>query len=455
MTGYPKDDVTLSPRHQLHELILEAIDAIAQDYDASAGAELDPAVGAAVHQRIEAGDALTQRLFDNDQVLGAFAAEVQGSSSEGALVEFERFLDEARLAALQAAAERSAVRLGLRASKPLLTATAEDLRQRTAALSPGSYPQDFIVSYASASAGHDNARLPSRVDITIDSTTIVLGREADFAVNVSGYGYEDPAPAGEVVLRIGQATHPSGELSNGSASYRLRLTDVGAVTARAEYIPELEGRYEASSGELAIYVEPRPTTTSVKLDPESSSYGEAVDLIAEVMDSDTSKPVPAGLEVEFLVNGSPLPSLVQTDKDGRATYRGFTPGTPGTQTISARFAGKDEFAGSEGAAALCVDKASADLTVKIDAPVISAGQTATVTATVVPGGKVAGLVTPTGTVVFGDGSGGTQTVLSGGVALWVVSDVAAVVCWGARHLVWACAGRDRGQAIGPMLTDVT
>jgi hypothetical protein len=424
MTSYPQDDLTLNPRHQLHELILEAIDAIVPNYDGSAGAELDPAVADAVGQRIEASDALTRRLFDYENVRGAFAALVQGYSSEQALAAFDEFRDEARLAVLRAAAGPSAVRLGLRVTEALRTATAADLNRRNAALSPSRYTQEFMVSYASTRAGQDTARLRSDVDITTDSTTIVVGSEANFVVKVSGYHDDDPVPAGEVVLVTGEAIPSIEQLVNGSAAFTLRLTKVGGATVWAEFVPEREGGYEASGGQLAIWVEPRPTTTSVKLNPGRSSYGEAVDLIAEVMDSLMGTPVPASLEVEFWASGNRL-GLVPTDNDGRATYPGFKADQAGAYTISARLAGKDQFAGSEGAAALCVDKASADLTVKIDVPMISAGQTATVNATVAPpGGAAVGSATPTGTVAFDDGSGPTQVRLSGGVATWPIVPLA-------------------------------
>jgi autotransporter-associated beta strand protein len=254
------------------------------------------------------------------------------------------------------------------------------------------------------------------VDVSQATTTTTVGADP----NPVGLGQSVTLTATVAVVTPGSGT-PTGtvEFFNGSTSLGTANLVDGVATLQTTSLPlganAISAHYQgdedfAASTSAAVTVNVLPaTTTTLSADPTSSVFGEQVTLTATVA-ADDEGGTPTGT-VEFFAGTTSLGTA--TLANGLATLN--TTALPaGTNAVTAKYLGDEDFAGSTSAAATVqVAQASTTTTLAVSPGSPVFGQSVTLTATVASASPGAG--TPTGTVEFFSGttSLGTATLVNG------------------------------------------
>ncbi|MGW3161560.1 beta strand repeat-containing protein [Streptomyces sp. NPDC001142] len=164
--------------------------------------------------------------------------------------------------------------------------------------------------------------------------------------------------------------------------------------------------FAASSGSVALVVNPAATTTTVTATPNPSVCGQAVTLCATVTANAPGSGTPTG-SVTFTAPGG-LNVTVPLNAGGQAC---FSSTSLITGTVTAVYNGSSCFLPSTGAASLTVNPAASTTTVTATPSTSVCGQSVTLCATVTITPPGSG--TPTGTVTFTGPGGLNQTVALG------------------------------------------
>ena len=177
-----------------------------------------------------------------------------------------------------------------------------------------------------------------------------------------------------------------------------------------------------------------PTSTSVSPSVNPSVFGQQVSFTATVMPSSSSSLAPTG-NVTFSDASTVLGTVALSSEVAVFNTAGLG---AGSHTITAKYAGDNNFGSSTSAAfTQMVNQAATTTVLAVSPNPVNFGQTVTLTATVSAAAPGAG--TPTGTVTFLDGATavGTGTLNGAGTASFSTSSLAA-----SNHSVTASYGGD-------------
>jgi hypothetical protein len=239
----------------------------------------------------------------------------------------------------------------------------------------------------------------------------------------------DQNPDGTVAIALTQPNQTATASVTG-------ISPVGAGSHLVDAVYSASGAYAAStSGTASLTAEPLATTLSFTANPAASSYGQQVMLTATLapysgQNHTTDTEGIAIYSGSTVVGTAPLSSGVST--------LNITSLPSGPYSLTASFAGDTNFLASNSAAVpFSVTKATPTIGLTAAPNPVALQSTATLTATV---SSVVG--TPTGSVVFSDGSTSLGTVpLSNGLATLNVSTLVA-----GTHSLTAAYGGDNNFA---------
>ena len=266
--------------------------------------------------------------------------------------------------------------------------------------------------------------------VAVDTTTSLqssedpskLGDSVTFTATVS------PAsgtimPAGTVQFSIDSTAFGNPvTLNNGFATLTTSALAVGSHTVTAAYTPGT-GQFNPSSGTLSSsqIVNTADTTIMVSSSAPTSAYGQSVSFTATVAAVTSGLPTPSGT-VEFFDGTTDLgPGMLS---GGVATFS-IAALSVGNHAITAQYFGDDNFSGSTSTATAQTVNPAGTSTAVVASPSPSVyGQSVTFTATVTAVAPGAG--TPTGTIIFMDGSVslGIGTLGNTGMATYTTSALA-------------------------------
>ena len=240
----------------------------------------------------------------------------------------------------------------------------------------------------------------------------VQGKSVTFTAAVSSLA---GTPTGKVQFLNGTAVLATVTLTSGSAKYTTSKLPAGSnsITAVYEGDSKNNGSTSAPVNQFVIAA----TTTTLTSSPNPSTFGQSVIFTATVTSS--IGPPPDGEIVTFKQGKTVLGTGTLTG--GTVTLSNSTLGV-GTKAVTAVYAGDANFATSTSkAVSQVISKATSTTTLTSSQNPSTYGQSVTFTATVAP--QFSG--TPTGSVVFKDGTKTLKTVtLSGGVASYTTSTLA-------------------------------
>jgi hypothetical protein len=240
----------------------------------------------------------------------------------------------------------------------------------------------------------------------------VQGKPVTFTAVVSSLA---GTPTGKIEYLNGKTVLATVKLTSGSAKYATSKLPPGsnAITAVYEGDPNNSSSTSAPVNQIVLAV----TTISLTSSPNPSAYGQSVTFKA-VVTSSIGAP-PNGETITFKQGAAVLGT--GTLSGGTATISTSTL-TVGTKGVTAVYSGDSNFAPSTSkAVSQVISKATSATTLTSSQNPSTHGQPVTFTATVAPQFSW----TPTGSVVFKDGTKALKTVtLSGGVASYTTSTLA-------------------------------
>jgi hypothetical protein len=286
----------------------------------------------------------------------------------------------------------------------------------TSGLAMGTHSITAIYSGDSNFIGSTSNTVSQVVTKATTTTTLVSsvnpsvqGKPVTFTAVVSS-----PAgtPTGKIEYLNGKTVLATIKLTSGSAKYTTSKLPPGsnAITAVYEGDPNNSSSTSAPDNQIVLAV----TTISLTSSPNPSAYGQSVTFKA-VVTSSIGAP-PDGETIIFKQGAAILGT--GTLSGGTASFSVSTL-TVGTKGITALYSGDSNFAASTSKAiSQVIRKATSTTTLTSSQNPSTHGQPVTFTATVAP--EFSG--TPTGSIVFKDGTKALKTVtLSGGVASYTTS----------------------------------
>jgi Big-like domain-containing protein/beta-propeller repeat-containing protein len=242
----------------------------------------------------------------------------------------------------------------------------------------------------------------------------ISGKPVTFTATVSSPS--GGAPTGKVTFREGATVLATKTLSGGMVSFTTSKLPLGSNSITAVYggDPNFTGSTSAPLNQFVLAA----TTTALSSSPNASTYGQAVTFTATVTSS-----------IGAPRDGETVTFKKGTTVLGTGTLSGgsanFTTSTlkVGTTAVTAMYGGDSNFGGSTSkAVSQVVSKATTTTTLFSSLNPSNIGQSVTFTVNVTP--QFSG--TPTGSVVFKDGTTALKTVsLSGGVAKVTTSKLAS------------------------------
>jgi hypothetical protein len=288
-------------------------------------------------------------------------------------------------------------------------------------LQPGTYAISGIYSNAdgdfAGSANPDSALVSATLTVNQDPTTTgvvsstnptVFGQPTTFTSTVSANAPGAGTPSGTVQFLDGSTVIGTGTLNhaagNDQATFTTSALPVGSHAISAIYSGDPD--FLTSTGTLNQTVNQDPSLTTVTQNGQSVQ-GQSISFTANVAAAPPGAGGPTG-SVIFEINGAPFDT--ETLVNGSATSTSLSDLTPGTYVATALYLGDTDFLPSSGSAGQVVNPASTETTLNVSPSQPILGQQVTLTATVIPTG--AGTGTPTGSVIFHDG-----TTLLGSVPL--------------------------------------
>lgn len=231
------------------------------------------------------------------------------------------------------------------------------------------------------------------------ATVVAVGQSVTLSATVTNAA--TPAPTGTVQFFYGSQVIGSAALSSGVAKFTASTTGVpaGTYSITAHYLGDANYGPANSSAVSIQLVARYPSTTSVSPTSQTVLAGAHVTLTGIVTGTDNAEP-PTGT-VTFMTGSSVLATRTLSVQSGTTAQASFTASTAGIATgtypVTARYNGDAYNLASTSANASATIAATVAQVSASPNPVPS-GSSFTLTAT------VQGKVTPTGTVIFYDGS---------------------------------------------------
>lgn len=317
----------------------------------------------------------------------------------------------------------------------------------TSSLSPGShsiqaqYSGDGPGGSFSASSNQTSLVVQATTGTTLDVTPMVsvFGQTVTLTATVTSSA---GTPDGSVSFYDGSTLLDSAALSNGTATYTTSTLALGSHTLQATYSGSTDFGASNSSTSTAT-VNPDPVAVNFSASTASTTYGQAVLLVATVS-SAVGTPPDAVLSI---YSGQDYVTSIQlTSGTGETSLSSLL---PGVYALTASYPATGNFAAqSSNSVPLTVNPDATTVAVTPSANPSVWGQPVTFTATVTASTQASG--TPGGTVTFYDGSTvlGTGT-LQGGSATYTTSTLSAGL-----HSITASYAGDTGHTGGtsPVLT---
>ncbi|WP_431952346.1 Ig-like domain repeat protein, partial [Actinacidiphila sp. bgisy167] len=280
------------------------------------------------------------------------------------------------------------------------------------------YDGDENLAPSQGSTPHTVAPAPTTTSVTASAAPSAVGQTVTVFARVVALEPATGAPAGTVTFDFGDGTTPStAPVTDGVATVTHAYTGTAGspytITATYDGSPD----FAASSGTWAQQVDADVSTTSttVTATPQPSPAGQAVTFTATVEVLPPAAGTATGTVTFDFGDGSPPVAAPLTG--GTATTTHTYPSAAGSPyTVTARYSGDADFAGSAQITTQLVEPSASSTTLETaPAPSLS-GQPVTLTATVTAAGPGTG--TPTGTVTFdfGDGTPTQTAALSAGTA---------------------------------------
>ena len=270
--------------------------------------------------------------------------------------------------------------------------------------------------------------------VTSSANPSVVGQTVTYTATVT-HASGATKPTGSVTFKDGTSTISctggTQTLSAGTATCSLSYTGVGTHSITAVY-PGGGAFAGSTSTAITQTVNKMSTTTTLTSSPSPSVTGQTVTFTATVAVVSPGSGTPTGT-VSFAFGGSPITCTGGTqtlDGAGVATCQ-VALGAAGTNNMVATYAGSTTYATSTGTVSQVVNKAGTTTALGTSRSPERSGTPVTYTATVTATSPGAG--TPTGNVVFKDGTttitctGGNQTLNSSGVATCQVTYGSAAV----------------------------
>ena len=256
---------------------------------------------------------------------------------------------------------------------------------------------------------------PTGVALTSSQPASPYGQPVTFTAAVAPIGSGAGVPTGSVAFYDGSVSlgAPVALDATGSATLTSAGLGVGVHEINALYSGDANYAASASSA-LTQAVSSLAAAVGLAASGPAPVVGQALTLTAAVT---SAAGAPTGT-VTFLDGATPVGSSPLVA--GTAALP-FAPSTAGVHLLSASYSGDAVFAPGSAQLSLAVSQASTSVTLSAAPSSAGAGQAVTLVATV--GVLPPGAGTPTGSVVFGDGSStlGTSTLGSGGTATLVTA----------------------------------
>jgi LPXTG-motif cell wall-anchored protein len=272
----------------------------------------------------------------------------------------------------------------------------------------------------SASSKHDYPvhKAASKTTISTEPGAAVFGQAVTLNVRVAAVAPGAGTPTGSVRFTAGTTVLGTATLLGGAASVTTSALAVGSDAITVSYGGDDD--FRSSTDKASVTVSPAATATTVSADPAATVFGQQVTLSARVSLVAPGAGALSGT-VEFTAGSRSL-GTAPVDASGSATMA--TTALPLGQTqVSARYVGTTDFAASAATTPVTVTVSAADTrtSVSIDPDAAVSGQHVTMTAHVAPVAPASG--TPTGTVVFTNGSTtlGSGHLDAAGVATFTTS----------------------------------
>ncbi|HET6152761.1 MAG TPA: Ig-like domain-containing protein, partial [Marmoricola sp.] len=273
---------------------------------------------------------------------------------------------------------------------------------------------DDFASSSSATVTHGVGKADTTVAVTSSDATAFSGEPLNFTAQVNPVGPGAGSPTGTVQfsadgVNIGDpvTVSPSGQAVSPTTSLPVK-SNFGSYTILANYSGD--ANFSGEQGTVTQSIAPAQTTTSISSNPNPSVHGQAFTVHAEVTPNAPATGHPTGT-IRFVVDGASYGFVDMTNGAADLTINGLT---TGDHTIKAVYLSDDLnfFTSTSDTITQTINKASTKTTLASDSANSVFGQPVTFTATVAPVAPGAG--TPSGTIVFKDGSTvvGTQPVSS-------------------------------------------
>jgi hypothetical protein len=272
---------------------------------------------------------------------------------------------------------------------------------------------DFASS-TSATITHGVGKAGTTVSVSSSDTSAFSGEPLNFTAQVVPIGPGAGTVTGTVQfsadgVNIGGpvTVSPSGQAVSPTTSLPVK-SDFSSYTILANYSGDTN--FSGGQGTVSQSIAPAQTTTSISSNPNPSVHGQSFTVHAEVTPNAPATGHPTGT-IRFVVDGASYGFVDMTNGAADLTINGLS---TGDHTIKAVYLSDDLnfFTSTSDTITQTINKASTKTTLASDSANSVFGQPVTFTATVAPVAPGAG--TPSGTIVFKDGSSvvGTQPVSS-------------------------------------------
>lgn len=242
--------------------------------------------------------------------------------------------------------------------------------------------------------------------LSATSNPLIAGQPETFTATVRPSNAGAGLPSGTVIFKVGTKTLGSATLRSvggvATATLKSTITTLGASQITAAYAGDLT-RAGSSSIPLALRVGQSFTTASLTASATAPVVGQSVTFTALVVPSNPKPGAPAGT-ITFLDGGTVLGKATLHTANGKTTAVFTTHAlVVGAHSITAAYNGNNaDLPSTSKSLALKVAKAHSAATIKASPSTGVAGQSETLTATIIVVSPGSG--TPTGQVTFKDGT---------------------------------------------------
>jgi Bacterial Ig-like domain (group 3) len=254
--------------------------------------------------------------------------------------------------------------------------------------------------------------------LTLSPTTAVVGQQITLTATISVTAPGVSTPSGSVTFKDGSTVIANVPLTGNTASLPTSYTSPGSHSFTAVYFGNTT---ETGSTSLAsaLTVNPDSTSTALTFNPSTVVVGQQVTMTATISVTAPGVSTPSGT-VTFKQGTAILGTVSLTGNTAALKYT-FT--SPGTEAITAVYSGNANETTSTGSGNLTVSAVGTQTKLTSSASPAVLNQSVTFTATVSE--QSPGTATPTGTVMFKDGTTVLATVkLVNGVATFATSSLA-------------------------------